>query len=239
MIEKLIGKIQERYELSAQEKELLASKMKETADFAAGEIIVPEGQKITYSSLLVDGFACRSKHTQEGVRQIMEFQIPGDFVDLHSYPLERLDHSITAITPCRIVKLAHEDITDLVDGCPRLARILWFATMVDASIHREWLVNLGARRGAVRIAHLFCEMFHRCRVVGMTQGTSFPFPVPQTELAQAVGFTQVHTNRMLRELRNRDLAAFRSRTVHINDLKALEAFGDFDPDYLYLQRRAG
>lgn len=237
MIEKLIATIQERYAFSEEDANMLRARMTETLEFKPGDIIVPEGEEISYSSLLVEGFSCRSKYTTEGSRQIMQFNIPGDFVDLHSYPLEVLDHSITALTDCRIVKLQHRDITQIIDSNPRLGRIMWFATMVDASMHREWLVCLGARTGAMRVAHLFCEMFYRLQVVGLTQGTSYRFPITQADLAQALGFTTIHVNRMLRELRDEGLATFRSKEVEIPDLKALEERADFDPAYLYLEPR--
>lgn len=239
MIEKLIETIKVRHHFSAENEGLLRDRMGETVDFAAGDLIVSEGRRITYSSLLIDGLACRSKDTRQGSRQIMEFHIPGDFVDLHSYPLESLDHDISAITPCRIVKLHHADIDELIERDIRFARIFWFFTMVDASVHREWLVNLGARSGIARVAHLFCELLYRVRVVGLAEGTGFAFPVSQVELGEALGFTPVHTNRLLRELRDRDLATFRAKTVHIHDLAALEELAEFEPGYLYLGRRAG
>jgi CRP-like cAMP-binding protein len=237
MIEKLIVTIQKRYAFSEEEAELLRSAMTETMAFKPGELIVPEGKQISYSSLLVEGFSCRSKYAADGSRQIMQFNIPGDFVDLHSYPLEVLDHSITALTDCRIVKLQHRDITQIIERHPRLARILWFATMVDASIHREWLVCLGVRAGAMRVAHLLCEMFYRLRVVGLTRSDGYHFPVTQADLAEALGFTTIHVNRLLRELRDEGLATFRAKEVEIPNLKALQERADFDPAYLYLERQ--
>lgn len=169
----------------------------------------------------------------------MEFEVPGDFVDLHSYPLERLDHSITALSPYRIIKLPHKHITELIEAQPRLARILWFVTMLDASIHREWIASLGTRTGARRLAHLFCKMFYRLRSVGLTDGTSYRFPVTQVELGEALGFTSIHTNRMLRELRESSLMTFGRKTVDIHDLEALKNVAAFDPGYLYLEHRTG
>lgn len=237
MIDKLIAKIKKRYAFSDAEENLLRSKMREQVEFNAGDVMVAEGDEISYSSLLIDGLACRSKYTRDGDRQIMEFGIPGDFLDLHSYPLESLDHSVTAISDCRIIKLQHRDITELIRSHLRFARIFWFATMTDASIHREWLVNLGARSGVGRVAHLLCEMYFRLRVVGMTSGTSYHFPVTQDELGQALGFTPVHTNRLLRELRDRDLVTFRAKTVSIRDLADLQNVAGFDADYLFLEPR--
>lgn len=236
MIETLIAKIQQRSALSEEEQELLRSRMTEAVVYPAGSVMVTEGERIRHSLLLAEGLACRSKYMVDGARQIMEFEIAGDFVDLHSYPLERLDHSITAITDCRMIKLQHRDINSLIEQHPRFARILWFMTMVDASIHREWLVSLGSRSGAHRVAHLFCEMFHRSRVVGLTDGFTYDFPVTQADLGEALGFTSVHVNRVLRELRERNLATFQAKRVRIENLDVLEEFAQFDPGYLYLQR---
>lgn len=239
MIDKLIATIRERFAFAEEEAELLRSKMTEVKFFDAGQIIVPEGKRISFSSLLVEGLSCRSKYLKDGSRQITQFNVAGDFVDLHSYPLEFLDHSITAISDCKMVKFAHRDISEIIKDNARIARILWFMTMVDASIHREWLVSLGARAGAKRIAHLLCEMYHRLRIVGLTDGTRFEFPVTQAELGEALGFSPVHTSRMLAELRERRLATLHHRMVEIENFKALEEMAEFDPGYLCLHERTG
>ncbi|WP_082851337.1 Crp/Fnr family transcriptional regulator [Erythrobacter sp. HI0063] len=207
------------------------------ARFDAGETIVPEGEKINYSSLLFAGIACREKINFEGERQIAELQIPGDFIDLHSYPLERLDHTLTALTECKIAKLYHDDIDALIDERPRFARILWFATMTDASIHREWIQNLGTRSGLKRMGHLFCEMYSRMDVVGLVENNSFAFPLTQAQLGEALGFTFVHVNRVVKQLRAAKLADHRDKRVYIEDFERLAEFCGFDPAYLYLTRR--
>ena len=154
-VDKFIKTIKKRFDFSQEDEDLLVSRMDGEARFDAGETIVAEGETINYSSLLFAGIACREKIDSEGERQIAELQIPGDFIDLHSYPLERLDHTLTALTECKIVKLYHDDIDALIDKRPRFARILWFSTMTDASIHREWIQNLGTRSGLKRMGHLF------------------------------------------------------------------------------------
>lgn len=237
VIDKLLLKIRKRYRFSDEEARLLRSLLKETEEFGPGDIIAPEDQKISFSSLLVEGLACRSKYLENGDRQIMEIDVPGDFVDLHSYPLEWLDHSVTALTRCTIAKLPHEKITELIRTSERLGRIFWFATMVDASIHREWLVSLGKRSALERIAHLFCELYYRLRVVDLTDGLSYALPLTQAELAEALGLTPVHVNRMLRQLSEQKLVTFRNKTVEIHDLKQLERAAGFDPSYLFLEPR--
>lgn len=234
---KFIASIRKRFVLSETESGLLKDAMKETAVFASGDYLVREGERPGYSSLILEGFACRYKDGPDGQRQIMEIQIPGDFVDLHSYPLEVLDHGISALSECRIVKFHHEDISQLIDESPRLARILWFSTMVDASIHREWIMNIGSRSGKARIAHLLCELYHRCDVVGLTSNKSYWLPLSQRQIGECLGFTQMHVNRMLKELREQGLVTFQSRRVLIHDWDGLRELAEFDPAYLYLTSR--
>ena len=236
-IEKFVAKIRRRYEFTASEALLLQDRITELASFTPGEFLIKEGEKIGYSSLILEGFAARCKDTRAGDRQIMELQIPGDFVDLHSYPLEVLDHGICALGHCTIAKLYHDDITLLIEEHPRLARILWFSTMVDASIHREWIMNIGSRSGAARIAHLLCELHCRYEVVGLTKGHSFPFLLNQTQIGECLGFTQVHVNRLLRDLRESKLVSFQDRRAEIHDWDGLCDLADFEPSYLYLDKR--
>ena len=238
-LERFLATVRKRFAFSKTEFEMLSEKMTTAADFEAGEVMVEEGERATHSSLLLEGYAARSKYTADGARQIMEFQIPGDFIDLHSYPLECLDHSITAISDCTIVQLKHQDISELIAKNPRFARIFWFATMADASIHREWILNLGSRSGVERVAHLLCEMYCRSEIVGLTDNHSFQFPVTQAQIGEALGFSAVHIGRLMRELRDSGLVTFQRKVIHLHDWPALQELAGFDPDYLYLQPRKG
>ncbi len=238
-LERFLATVRKRFEFSREEFAMLAEKMTTAADFEAGDVMVEEGKRATHSSLLLEGYAARSKYTPNGERQIMEFQIPGDFIDLHSYPLECLDHSITAVSDCTIVQLDHKDISDLIERHSRFARIFWFATMTDASIHREWILNLGSRGGVERVAHLLCEMYCRSEIVGLTDNHSFEFPVTQVQMGEALGFSAVHVGRLLRELHDRKLVTKDRKIVHLHDWPALQELAGFDPEYLYLQPRKG
>ena len=236
-ISKFLATVRQRFTLSEHEADLISSRMQDVTELKSGEYLVREGQKVGYCSLILDGFAARFKENAAGERQIMEIQLAGDFVDLHSYPLEVLDHSIAALTPCRIAKLAHRDLTALIEDHPRFARILWFATMVDASMHREWLLNLGTRNGMGRIAHLMCEVFSRSQVVGLTDGMTFRFPLSQTQIGECLGYTQMHVNRMLKKLRDAGLISGSGQILEILDWEGLKQLGEFDPAYLYLSGR--
>lgn len=210
-----------------------------TQQFDAKRIIVREQTPLTQCTLLLDGFIERFKDTPEGRRQILAIHVPGDFVDLHSYPLKRLEHSVAALTPVTIATFPHEAIRALTVRSATLTELLWRSTMIDAAVNREWIVSIGSRGAAVRLAHLFCEMFLRLERVGMTRdvtggGCEYDFPVTQIDLGDATGLTAVHANRMLRQLRERRLVEFRQGLVRIHDWAALRAFAEFDAGYLFL-----
>ena len=137
-----------------------------------------------------------------------------------------------------IVKVPHDNLAEITRAFPHLTRVLWFLTNLDACIHREWEVSLGRRSAIERSAHLFCELQVRLGIVGLASDTEYALPVTQTELAECLGLTSVHVKRVIKELRERRLVEFRSSKVKILDLAGLRRVADFDPAYLYLERRA-
>ena len=220
--------------LSEDEREALEAAACGTAEYGTKRIIVREQAPLTHCTLLVSGFVERYKDTPEGRRQILAIHVPGDFVDLHSYPLKRLEHSVAALTPVTVATFSHEAIRTLTERSATLTELLWRSTLIDAAINREWIVSVGSRGAAVRLAHLFCEMFVRLERIGMTRGQDYDFPVTQIDLADACGLTAVHANRMLRQLRERGLVEFKQGLVRIMDWPKLQAFGEFDTSYMYL-----
>jgi len=203
--------------------------------FGARETIVREGVPLTQCTMLLDGWVHRYKDIEDGKRQILALHVPGDFVDLHSYPLKRLEHDVGALTDVRVAIFPHNAIRDLTARSPALTEVLWRSTLIDAAMNREWLVSVGARGALARIAHLFCELWLRLERVGAATDLTFTLPLTQADLGDAVGLTPVHVNRMLRVLRERGLAEFRGGRVTIRDWNGLQAVGEFDPSYLFLQ----
>jgi CRP-like cAMP-binding protein len=131
----------------------------------------------------------------------------------------------------------HERLQELTERFPRLGRIYWFVTNIDAAIHREWALSLGQRSAIARMAHLFCEMHARLDAVGRTDGERYEFPLTQRELSECLGLTVVHANRTIQELRRRGLVELENRQLTIRNRRGLEGVAEFDPAYLYLDRR--
>ncbi len=203
--------------------------------FAAGQQIIPQYAKPTESTLLLVGWVGRIVALDSGAQQITALQVPGDFVDLHAFVLPRLDHSVVALTDCVITTAPHGALRALTDRYPRLARALWYLTLVDASIHRHWLTVIARRDAVSRLAHLFCELYVRLEDVGLARDHAFASPLTQGEIGDVLGLSTVHVNRVAQELRARGLIVWRQRAVQIVDWPALCALAEFDPTYLQLE----
>ena len=234
MIERLLLKLRMRDILSAAEEAALLGLIDTVEEVPAKKVVVARGVPLRHSVLLLDGLMCRYKDLKNGRRQISALHVPGDFLDLHGFTLKHLDHDVMALAKSHIVLVPHERLTQVTIDFPHLTRLLWFSTNLDAAIHREWEVCLGQRSGVERMAHLFCEMYTRMSLVGLVDGPTFDLPMSQSELGECLGLTPVHTNRVLRNLRERGLADMKARQVTIQDMAGLKALAEFDPIYLYL-----
>lgn len=192
--------------------------------------------EISHQSLLLEqGWACRYGALPDGRRQILALHVSGDFVDLQSFPLKRMDHTVATLSRCRIAVYPHENLRQLSERMPHLTRLLWMATLIDAAILRQWLLGAGQRSALERAAHLICELFTRLDVVGAAPDGVFNLPLTQAELGDALGVSQVHANRVVGELRSRGLVTWRDETVRILDWPGLQALAEFDPTYLMLE----
>jgi len=237
VIDRFLMKLRARDEISDAEEAALRAAVLETRDVPSDKTFIHAGQELTACTLLLDGLMCRYKDLSAGQRQISELHVAGDFADLHSFTLKRLDHSVLTLTPCRVAVVPHERLVTITEQLPHLTRLLWFSTNLDAAIHREWELSLGRRSAIARVAHLLCELNVRLGTVGLADETGYELRLTQTDLAECLGLTSVHVNRTLKELRESGLVEFRNWRVSILDRPGLERVAEFNPDYLYLERR--
>jgi CRP-like cAMP-binding protein len=233
----LLLKLRARDIVSAEEEQVLRDSIGDIRSVAAGRTIVQAGVTLSECTLLFEGFVCRYRDLADGQRQIMELHVPGDFLDLHSFLLKRLEHHVGAMTRVRFALVPHDALRTITESYPHLGRLMWFSTLLDAAIHREKILSVGRRSAIGRIAHILCELFVRLEIVGLTAGKSYRLPLTQTDLADVTGLTSVHVNRMLKKLRDEELATFRSGEVRIHDFERLQRVAEFSPAYLYLERR--
>ncbi|MBZ9747714.1 Crp/Fnr family transcriptional regulator [Mesorhizobium sp. CO1-1-7] len=231
----LIRKLQHFEKPSDEDKELLANSVARTVELIAGSDIIEQGDKPDHVHLLVEGWAGRYKILPNGRRNIMAYLIPGDLCDVNVALLEEMDHSIGALSGCKVALIPIATIRNLMDQNRTLARALWWGTLVDEAVLREWLVTVGSRPALQRVGHLICEMLIRTEAVGLARGNSFDLPLTQQELADTMGMSLVHMNRTLQGLRSRELITTNGHTVTVENPRALMKFAAFDPLYLHQQ----
>lgn len=195
--------------------------------------IVFEGDSPSACCLIMSGFAYRAKVTETGKRQILSFHIPGDLPDLQSLLLKTMDHDLVTISAATLGFIDHDDIARLIDTRPAVARALWRETLVDSAIFRERVLNLGVRSASARMAHLLAELRQRLAEVGLVDDNEYQFPITQSDLADALGLSTVHVNRVLQEFRSQRVLDIRKNLVKLIDVDKVVAAGEFDPAYLH------
>jgi CRP-like cAMP-binding protein len=228
-----------RQHLADGEQRALEAAISEVRRVPARTQIIREGERLHHSMLLLSGFTCRYMDDRAGQRQLLSLHVPGDFLDLHGFPLERLDHDVATVTAVEIAVFPHDKLMGLVEQYPHLTRLLWFSTLLDAAMHREWIFRLGRLDAAGRVAHLLCETHERLRAVGLADVDRFDFPLTQQDIGEACGLTSVHANRTVARLRTEGLATVSRRKVEVHDLAQLRRVAEFSPDYLYLDDLGG
>jgi len=236
MVEVLLRKLGHGARLSAEEEDAVAAAVAHVRDIPAHQDLIQEGDTPAAVHAVLVGFACRYKMLPDGGRQIMAWLVPGDFCDLHVSILGKMDHSIGTLTDSRIARIPRTTAEALSLQRPMLTRAFWWATLVDEGVLREWLVNMGRRPASKRIAHLFCELQARLHAVGLADDGVMDLPITQADLADTVGLTAVHVNRVLQWLKEAGLASWKNGVLKIEDTERLRAFAEFDANYLHLDR---
>lgn len=234
----LIRKIESVFTLTDDERQALEALPMQVVVIKDNQDIVRIGDRPSRVCLILSGFACTYKMTVAGKRQIVSFSIAGDIPDLQSLHLEILDTSISTISTCRVGFVTHEALRDICTRYPRIAAALWRETLIDASIFREWVMNVGQREAYNRMAHVFCELLVRLRAVGLVEDHACDLPITQSEFADALGVTNVHVNRVLQQMRADGLIETMGSHVKVPDWDRLKQVGEFDPAYLHLEEDA-
>src|SRR5829696_9602803 len=229
----LIRKLARGAELSEDDRRTVEEAITDVRQIGPRQDLIREGDRPDEVHLILEGFACRYKTLADGQRQIMAFLVPGDICDLHVAILGAMDHGIGTLSACTVAFIPQTTVALLTEKHPAIIRALWWNTLVDEGILREWLVSMGRRPADKQMAHLFCELLVRLETVGLTDGNGFDFPLTQEELGDTLGVSTVHVNRMLQELRDYGLITLKGKTLTIPDFERLSEFADFDPNYLH------
>jgi CRP-like cAMP-binding protein len=231
--QKMVQRLERRSPLTREDREALLGLSHNVRKLAASAHIVRDGDAPDFCTLLLSGFAYRYKLTGEGGRQIISLHCAGEFLDLQNSFLGLADHSVQMLTEGELALMPIGVLQELALTRPAIGRALWIDTLIDASIFREWVVNVGRRDSRARVAHLLCEFSLRLEAAGLASNHQYELPMTQEQLADAVGLTSVHVNRVLKQLGEEGLIERDRRSIVIVDWKRMREAGDFNERYLH------
>lgn len=233
-LEPVLVRLSKLNPLSAEDLEALGSLPMSIRDCPADQDLLREGEGTAHCFVVLEGLTCRYRVVSDGRRQILGFGVPGELPGLLSLHLPVMDHNLATLVPTRIGLFAHAQVRELCERRPQIAAALWRETLIDGAVSRAWLIGIGRMPARARLAHLFCELHLRLGTMGPAEEFRYDLPLTQQELADALGLSVVHVNRILRDLKLEGVIAVARRVVTICDWSALQAIGQFDPTYLYL-----
>lgn len=209
----------------------------EARTYEANSYLIREGGPPNpFCSFVSSGFAFRQKLTVQGARQIVSIHMAGDFLDLQHLFLKRADHNVQALTRLETVMIERSALRALAAERPAVGEAMWVDALVEASIFREWITNVGRRDARTRIAHLLCEFATRMTAAGLSDGERYELPMTQEQIGDATGLTSVHVNRTLKSLQAEGLVHRQKGFLSFEDWERIRSVADFSSLYLHLDQ---
>lgn len=234
-LELLIRKLRTQHELTKDEHHALLSLPYKLRTLEAQSYTLREGDAPERCAVLLSGFAVRHKLTGEGARQILAIHIPGDALDFQNMFLGESDHNVQMLTRGVVAEIPRGPLEELVLANPNVGRAVLIFTLIEASIFREWALNIGRRDARSRIAHLLCEFAYRMSALGLSNSGLYELPMTQEQLADATGLTSVHVNRVLQAMQRDGLIVRDRRMVRFVSWDRIREVGDFNARYLHVR----
>jgi CRP-like cAMP-binding protein len=234
-LDQLVRRLEQHSRLQPEDREAIRALPFTLRTLEPNSYMVREGDPPVQCGVLVSGFAFRQKTTSEGARQILALHIPGDAVDFQNLFLDVADHSVQTLTRAEIAFVARADFQALARSRHAVGHAIVVALLIEASIFREWVLNVGRRDSKARMAHLLCEFAARLEAQGLAPEHSYELPMTQEQLADATGLTSVHVNRTLKTLESEGLIVRNRRNVSFPDWKRMRDVADFNARYLHLE----
>ncbi|WP_116090336.1 Crp/Fnr family transcriptional regulator [Sphingomonas crusticola] len=223
--------------LSPDDEAALAGATARPSKIAARKDLIREGDRPGPVFVMLEGWACRYKILPNGSRQVLAFLMPGDCCDLHIGLLAEMDHGIQTITPAVVATIARNEMDAIMDRHRAVAKAMYIAQLVDEGTMRSWITSMGRRTSVERVAHLMCELYIRARNIGLASDNQIALPLAQILLADSLGMTPVHLNRVLKELRQSGAMTLQRGSLLITDPKKLVHVAGFDENYLHRRLR--
>lgn len=240
MANRFVDKLSGFVNLSASDVSALAAATASPRQYPAKHDLIREGDRPGPVFVMLEGWACRYKILPNGARQILAYLMPGDSCDLHVGLLAEMDHSIQTITPALVATIERIEMDEIMDRRPGVAKAMYLGQLIDEGTMRAWITSMGRRASIERVAHLMCELYLRARNIGLTLEPPLALPLSQLMLADSLGMTPVHLNRVMKELRASGAMTLQRGSLVIEDPDRLIRIAGFDENYLHRRlRRAG
>jgi CRP-like cAMP-binding protein len=233
---RLADRLKSVAELSDRELELITRMSCTIAHFASRDRILHKSNEPPSCCLLLQGYLC-CRDPKSG--QITSIYVPGDLPDFHAIAAPHFDVHLTALGPVVVALVPQAFLHDISSQSANLARAFRRLDLAETSRLRNWIINLGTRDSLARVAHLICEITVRLRAVGLAQDFRLPSPFTQSDLAAACAISPVHANRIIQELRRRNVLEWKSRAIRIVDWRKLVHLARFEPGYLGMRHMNG
>ena len=239
MSNRFVDKLRGFSPLSDEDVAVLAEATSRPRKIAGKKDLIREGDEPGPVFVMLEGWAYRYKVLPDGTRQILAFLLPGDSCDLHIGLLAEMDHSIQTVTPSLVCTIGREEMDTIMERHPRVAKAMYVGQLIDEGTMRAWITSMGRRTSIERAAHLMCELYLRARNIGLPKEGSVALPLSQLLLADALGMTPVHLNRVLKELRLAGAMTLQRGSLIITDPGKLVEIAGFHANYLHRRLRAG
>jgi CRP-like cAMP-binding protein len=230
-----LSRLDAAHNFSAAEREMVLGLFSTIESFPPRAWLRKEGEPGVDPFLLIEGLASCVRQTPSGRRQIVAVLTPGDLCDGEESISPLASQSVQALSGCRLAPIPSQAMADLLCLSPRVTLALRKLQLEQRRIQGEWLVNLGSRSTAGRLANFFCEMYERLKRVGLVRASVYNLPLTQQDLAEITGVSVIHVNRVLQQFRRTNLIRFSEGVLEILDLRKLQAIGEFDPEVLHLE----
>ncbi len=239
MSNRFIDKLSGFASLTATEIEALADATAAPLHYPAKHDLIREGDRPGPVFVVLEGWACRYKILPNGSRQVLAYLMPGDSCDLHIGLLAEMDHSIQTISPALVSTIERIRMDEMMDAHRGIAKAMYLGQLIDEGTMRAWITSMGRRASIERVAHLMCELYLRALNVGLTLEPPFALPLSQAMLADSLGMTPVHLNRVMKELRASGAMTLQRGSLIIEDPVRLIQIAGFDENYLHRRLRSG
>ena len=237
MTNRFIEKLRSLVPLEDGDQAVLARATAKSRSVPTRRDLIREGDRPGPVFVVLEGWACRYKILPNGTRQVLAYLMPGDSCDLHIGLLAEMDHNIQTITPARVATIERGEMDEIIDRHPAIAKALYIAQLIDEGTMRAWITSMGRRTSIERVAHLMCELYLRARNIGLTAETELELPLSQLLLADSLGMTPVHLNRVLKQLRLSGAMTLKRGSLVIVDPLMLTEIAGFDENYLHRRLR--